>query len=165
MCICQNNYLWTMSINPYQNIETASDYQVYEFDSVGKVTLRKRAKFEIIDEDDQLYNLALCTVLADGTEDCSSASKNGDMDTVLETAAQIALIYSNKFPERKIFLRGSDPLRSRKYQIGINAHLRPLSDAFEIEGVMINEENEITLVEPIQQGKNYQGFIFTRKAA
>ncbi|MES2455538.1 MAG: hypothetical protein V4594_08360 [Bacteroidota bacterium] len=154
-----------MSINPYQNIDTASDYQVYEFDSMGKVTLRKRAKFELIDEQDQLYNLALCTILPDGSEDCSSASKNGDMNTVLETAAQIALIYSDKFPERKIFLRGSDGLRSRKYQIGINAHLVSLSANFEVEGVMINDQNEIILLEKIQKGKNYQGFIFTRKLA
>ena len=154
-----------MSINPYQNIDTAPDYQVYEFDSIGKVTLRKRAKFELLDEDDQLYNLALCTVLEDGTEDCSSASKNGDMDMVLETAAQIALIYSNKFPDRKIFLRGSDQLRSRKYQIGINSHLMSLSATFEIEGVMINNQDEITLIETIQRGTNYQGFIFTRKPA
>jgi len=96
-----------MAINPYLNLETSSDFQVFDFESVGKTTLKKRAVFDLTDEKDQLYNLALCTVLPDGSEDYSTESKNGDMDTVLETVAIIAKIYSDKFHDRKIFFRGS----------------------------------------------------------
>jgi hypothetical protein len=152
-----------MSINPYLNIETSTDYQVYEFDSLGKEMLRKRVLFDLVDADEQIYNLALCTILADGTQDCASASRNGDMDTVLETVAHIALIYTNRFPERKIFFGGSDSIRSRKYQMGINAYLDTMKRMFVIEGVIVDKFNSLILREDFQTGKNYTGFIFTRK--
>jgi len=34
---------------------------------------------------------------------------------------------------------------------------------FYIEGLFINNKNEMILREPFQKGKNYTGFIFTRK--
>jgi len=30
-----------MAINPYLNLETSSDFQVFDFESVGKTTLKK----------------------------------------------------------------------------------------------------------------------------
>jgi hypothetical protein len=152
-----------MLLNPYQNIETSSDFQIYDFDSLGRESLRKRVRFDLIDETEQVYNLALCTILNDESEDCETASHNGDMDIVLETAAHIALIYTNRFPGRKVFFRGSNDVRSRKYQIGIARYLEAVMKDFSIEGMLINNRNEITLREPFQKGKNYSGFIFTRK--
>ena len=96
-----------MSINPYLNIETSSNFQVYEFESTGKKSIRKRVRFDLIDGDERVYNLALCTILPDGSEDCETASRNGDMEMVLETAVHIAIIYTNRFPDRKVFFRGS----------------------------------------------------------
>ena len=104
-------YLYGMSLNPYLNIETSPDFQVYEFNSVGKEIIKKRVRFDLIDELEQIYNLALCTILPDESEDYRTASRNGDMDMVLKTTAHIALIYTNRFPDRKIFFRGSDEVR------------------------------------------------------
>ncbi len=39
-----------MSINPYLNIETSSDFQVYEFESTGKKSIKKRVRFDLIDD-------------------------------------------------------------------------------------------------------------------
>jgi len=152
-----------MSINPYLNIETSSDFQVYEFESTGKYNIKKRVRFDLIDKPEQLYNLALCTILPDESEDCETASRNGDMDRVLETTAHIAVIYINRFPERKVFFRGSNAVRSRKYQIGIARYLEVVNKDFFIEGLLISKQNEILLREPFKKGKNYTGFIFTRK--
>jgi len=152
-----------MSINPYLNIETSLDFQVYEFESRGKETIKKRVRFDLIDWPEHIYNLALCTILPDGSEDCETASRNGDMDMVLETTVHIALIYTNRFPDRKVFFRGSNALRSRKYQIGIARYLEVVMKDFFIEGLLVNNQNEIILREPFQKGKNYTGFIFTRK--
>lgn len=152
-----------MAINPYLNIETSSGFQVYEFESTGKENIKKRVRFDLIDEPEQLYNLALCTILPDGSEDCETASRNGDMDKVLETTVHIAVIYINRFPERKVFFRGSNVVRSRKYQIGIARYLEVVNKDFFIEGLLISKQNEILLREPFQKGKNYSGFIFTRR--
>jgi hypothetical protein len=151
-----------MAINPYLNLETSSNFQVFDFESSGKATLRKRAVFNLIDEDEQLYNLALCTVLEDGTQDYDTESKNGDMDTVLETVAYIAGLYSNKFQERKIYFRGSTASRSRKYQMGVNKYLKILLKTFTIEGLVIDKNNQITLRENFRIGQNYSALIFTR---
>jgi hypothetical protein len=152
-----------MSINPYLNVEASSDFQIYEFDSIGKEKLRKRVRFDLIQEREQIYNLALCTVLADGSEDCETASRNGDMDIVLETAANVAIVYTNRFPNRKVFFKGSNPVRTRKYQIEIVRYLNVMMKDFLIEGLIINSLNEIILREPFKNGKNYSAFIFTRK--
>jgi hypothetical protein len=84
------------------------------------------------------------------------------MEMVLETAVHIAIIYTNRFPDRKVFFRGSDAVRSRKYQIGITQYLDVAMNDFFIDGLLINNQNEIILREPFQSGKNYAGFIFTR---
>ncbi|MCX2480646.1 hypothetical protein OQY15_16190 [Pedobacter sp. MC2016-15] len=150
-----------MSINSYLNLETSSDFRVFDFESVGKTTLKKRALFDLIDEEEQLYNLALCTVAPDGTEDFDTESKNGDMDMVLETVAHIAKIYSDEFPTRKIYFRGSTVARSRKYQMGINKHLDVLTKMFDLEGLIIDDNEDLTLREAFQAGTNYNALIFT----
>jgi len=84
------------------------------------------------------------------------------MDTVLETVAIIAKIYSDKFHNRKIFSGGSNAARSRKYQMGVNKHMPTLIKLFHIEGVMTNNNNIIS-IETFEVGKNYNALIFTRK--
>ena len=150
-----------MAINPILNIQTSPDYHVFEFESDGRQRLRKRVQFDLIYSDEHIYNLSLCTVLPDGNLDCTSDTKNGDMDSVLETTAHIGILYINQFPERKVFLRGSDAKRSRKYQMGINRYLMELSKNYFIEGVAIVND-VITSREEIQTGKNYQAFILSR---
>lgn len=151
-----------MSVNPYLNIKASSNFQIYEFESVGKVSLRKRAIFDLIDEVEKIYNLALCTVLDNGKLDCDSPSKNGDMDIVLETVAHIAILYNTRFPERKIYFRGSDDIRSRKYQMGVNRNLDILNQTFLIEGLVIDQKENIVVRETFLKGKNYNALIFTR---
>jgi hypothetical protein len=149
-----------MAINPILNIQTSPDYHVFEFDSDGRQRLRKRVQFDLIDASEHIYNLSLCTVLPDGNLDCKSDTKDGDMDRVLETTAHIGILYINQFPERKVFLQGSDAKRSRKYQMGINRYLMELSKKYFIEGVAIANDI-ITSREGIRAGKNYQAFIFS----
>lgn len=87
------------------------------------------------------------------------------MDTVLETVANIALIYSDKFPERKIYFEGSNAVRSRKYQMGVNKFLEPLLKNFSIDSLIIDKDRTIILREPFKIGTNYSALIFTRKKA
>lgn len=150
-----------MATNPLQNIQASPDFGIFEFESEGRSRLRKRIQFDLIDETENIYNLALCTVLPDDTLDCETDTKNGDMDRVLETAAHIGLLYINEYPDRKVLLRGSDAKRSRKYQIGINRYLIDLSKDYFIEGLKI-VNGEIAGRGPIQSGINYQAFLFSK---
>jgi hypothetical protein len=151
-----------MAINPYHQIAASTDFQVYDFVSSGKNVIKKRVKFEMIDELEQIYNLTLCTVLGDGREDCETASRNGDMERVLETAGIIALMYTDHYPERKIYFTGSDTRRKRQYQLSIFSQLKSVLEYFTIEGLQLEGE-VLKLRESFKTGKNYDAFIFTRK--
>ena len=151
-----------MAINPYNNITVSTDFEVFDFISSGKRIIKKRVRFELIDEPEQIYNLALCTVLDDGRDDCENASRNGDMMRVLETVAVIALMFTDKHPHRKIYFTGSDSLRTRQYQLSIFSKLQSITDYFDIEGLQI-EEDQLNVRELYKAGSNYDAFIFTRK--
>lgn len=153
-----------MAINPYHKITVSSDLQVYDFLSVGRSTIKKRVKFELVDDVEDIYNLAFCSVLEDGKEDCETASKNGDMLRVLETVGVIVLNYTDHYPERKIYFTGSDTLRTRQYQLSIFSQLQSILDYFDIEGLQLKND-ELKLREQFKTGKNYDAFIFTRKKA
>ncbi len=152
-----------MALNPYPNIINSTDFAIFDFVSSGKKTLKKRVRFELIDDMEQVYNLALCTLLDDGTEDCETASRNGDMVRILETVGVIALMYTEHYPLRKIYFTGSDNLRTRQYQLSIFSQLQSIINYFDIEGLRIESE-AVELREPFKAGKNYSAFIFTRKS-
>jgi hypothetical protein len=151
-----------VAINPYLNIRASSTFDAFVFQSEGKSSLKKLVRFELLDSREHIYNLVLCTILADGTEDCESAVKNGDIYSVLDTVAHISLVFTDHYPDRKIFFRGSDPVRTRKYQIRMSNNSTAVARYFDIEGLII-EENVLMLREAFRRGKNYSGFIFTRK--
>ena len=151
-----------MATNRYLNIQTTSNYEEFMFQSSGKSPLKKLVRFEELDKTERIYNLVLCTILGDGTEDCESAAKNGDIDSVLDTVAHIALIFTDHHPDRKIFFRGSDPIRTRKYQIRISNNVEEVMDYFDIDGLII-EDGVLLSRETFKKGKNYSGFIFSRK--
>lgn len=119
-----------MSGNVYTQISTSENFEVYQFISDGKVPLTKIVRFTLVDKNEQIYNLVLCTVLPDGTEDCNSASRNGDMNKVLKTTAQITKIFSDRYPQRKIFVTGSTISRTRQYQIKIAVFYQLIADFF-----------------------------------
>lgn len=135
---------------------------MFVFQSAGKSSLKKLVRFEEVDSRERIYNMVLCTILPDGTEDCESAAKNGDIDSVLDTVAHISLIFTDHYPDRKIFFRGSDPIRTRKYQIRISNNSIDVMRFFDIEGLIIEGDVLITR-EAFRKGRNYSGFIFARK--
>jgi hypothetical protein len=151
-----------MDLNPYPDIINSKDFAVFDFISSGKRTIKKRVKFELIDNIEQVYNLALCTILDDGKEDCEIASRNGDMLRILETVGIIALMYTEHYPLRKIYFTGSDNLRTRQYQLSIFSRLQSIVNYFDIEGLQFKGE-DVNLRESFKPGKNYDAFIFSRK--
>ena len=151
-----------MAVNSYQDITTSSNYEVFEFVSQGGKKINKRVKFTLIDENEAIYNLALCTVLENGTEDCETASRNSDMQKIFETIALIAYTFTNRYPDRKIYFTGSDDLRIRQYRLTVFSNLETVLQYFDLEGVTIVNK-EFDKREAYQKGETYDGFILTRK--
>ncbi len=83
-----------MAIQPYLNIETSEDLQAFEFESKGKQVLKKRVHLDLVEPTEQLYNVSLGTLCEDGTIDWETESRNGDIESVLQTVAYIGLLYS-----------------------------------------------------------------------
>jgi|SRR5476651_2436492 len=153
-----------MAINPYPDIVVSEDYQTFNFVSEGRTRINKRVEFQLLNPANQVYNLVLCTILPNGQLDCETASRNGDMQKILETIGKVTLSYTAMFPNRKIFLRGSDRLITRQYQLSLFSNLPEVIRFFYVEGVLI-EDRQIILRETFKKGKNYDAFIFTRKKA
>jgi hypothetical protein len=94
-------------------------------------------------------------------ESKESASKNGDIDLVLQTIAYIPIAFTDKYPDRKIYFTGSDILRTRTYQLNIFTSPDLINKYFTIEGLVI--QNHVLIEkETFKKGRNYPAFIFTR---
>lgn len=104
-----------MKYDYYKKIEISPDYAIYDFISNGiKGHIHKRIFFELVNEPG-VYNLAFGDVSDDGNIDDYSISDNKDMAKVLATIAAAIKLFLDKYPERKIFFRGSTAERTRLY--------------------------------------------------
>ncbi len=89
-------------------------------------------------------------------------SDNGDRNKILATVAESAYIFSERYPERKIFFKGSTKSRTRLYRIAISLNLRELSKTFHIFGTIEDENGNIFNV-PFDSNGDFYGFIIKRK--
>lgn len=100
----------------------------FKFQSIGKRGVFDKAiVFSQIDHN--IYNLALLDhdpATQDYTD--KSVTDNGDMPIVLSTVMSVIREYLNQYPDRKIYLVGNSPSRTRLYQIAISKVLGHLED-------------------------------------
>ena len=94
----------------------------------------------------------------DGTE----ISDNGDRNKILATIAATAYRFIDKYPDKKIYLTGSDKTRTRLYQMAINYAFKELSETFKIYGD-IEEGLDSYNFRPFTGGVNYTGFLVEKK--
>ena len=145
-----------MHLPSYQILETADDSSQYKFVSIGpRGEIPKVVVFELMLADENIYNVALLDVLSDGASDIN-VSNSGDMRVILATVMRILTDYVVAFPERKIFLIGSDEEGKRMsvYHRAIREYYSVLQEIFVIEG-FINER----VKEPFNPLNSYQAFL------
>src|SRR6185437_9084289 len=103
----------------------SSNYQHYEFESVGpKGKIIKIIRFSLTNIDGVTYiNLGF------GDEDFAlggindlSVSNNDDKDKILATIASAVLDFTAIYPDMMVYAKGSTPVRTRLYQMGIAAN-------------------------------------------
>jgi hypothetical protein len=112
---------------------------------MGKI--EKVVRYDKIGND--LYNLGFgdWNEELNGIND-SNRSNNGDRDKVLNTVASTAIVFTDQFPNARLFVEGSTFARTRLYQMGIAHNLLEIKELFEIKGFK-DEQWEI-----FQQGRN-----------
>jgi hypothetical protein len=140
---------------PYYSDPSLSEF---EFESTGhKGIIRKLARFILIGPNLYSFGFGDYDERIDDIND-TVVSNNGDGQIILATVAAIIYDFTVKFPEATIFIEGSTPVRTRWYQMNINAHWIEISQSFNIYG------SKKGLWESFKKGINYEAFLGKRKA-
>lgn len=146
-----------MKYEVYTNRKSTDDYNVTVFISEGdKGNIAKRIVFSAT-ELENVYNLAFGDIDENGELNDYNISDNGDRNKVLATIVDVIRTYTEKYPHRLIFFKGSTDQRTRLYRMAIGLNLEELSEQFDIYAY-VNEE--IVLFE---QGLPVSAFLIKRK--
>jgi len=139
--------------------KTNSSFLDYEFESKGpKGKIKKVARFSEIGVN--IYNFGFGD-LNEMTGEISDTivSNNGDGDKVLLTVANIIYDFTDVYIGVAVFIQGTSPSRTRRYQMGINKHWSQIIPIFEVLGLKNDKW------EQFRPGENYEAFLGRRKAS
>jgi hypothetical protein len=138
----------------FQTSDTALRYLFTSEGPKGSVT--KVVQFRLIDQENNVYNLAFGDWSTEtNIIDDFAVTNNNDRDKVLATLASIVLHFSNQFPLALVFAQGSTPGRTRLYRIGIALNFEEISEVFEVYG--LREHWEL-----FRLGIDYDAFLVKR---
>jgi hypothetical protein len=124
----------------------------YEFISVGpKGSIKKVVRFRRISG--YLFNLSFGDWdFSTGKVDDFAKSNNHDRDKVLATVAKVIFDFWEYYPTACLYAKGSTPVRTRLYQIGIVANWPIICNEVEVQGYIDREW------EQFKMKKNYEAF-------
>ncbi len=143
---------------PHYNYKT-TDFQEYEFYSVGpKGVIKKIVRFQKIQEEPVIYNLAFGDQ-DEITGDINDAvtSNNEDRDIVLATVSRTVIEFCDHYGDHFILAKGSTPVRTRLYQMGINKLIAEIRSDFDVYGFTGE------LLHKFETNVNYDAFLVKRK--
>ncbi len=124
----------------------------------GKILKRVQYSKMKIKGVSNLYNLGFGDVIKDSDKiDDLIVTDNQDRDKVLATVVNTVYKFTERYPESKIFLTGSNSVRKRLYQIAINKYFDELSETFKIKG--LTEDG----IFDFEKNTAYLAFLITRK--
>jgi hypothetical protein len=146
-----------MKFEVYTHLRINDDFSVIDFMSEGKKGyIPKRIVFSAT-EWEGVYNLAFGDINENGEIDDYCISDNGDRNKILATIADVVKAYTEKYPDRLIFFRGSTNERTRLYRMAVGLNLKELSRQFEIYAY-VNEE-----IVPFEKNLEITAFLIKRK--
>lgn len=156
---------------PKYPLKVSSEGDIYEFTSVGVRGAIPKIILYSPTVNRALYNLAfgnrIETTDANGSIvvslDDEDISRNGDAEKVIATVVASIYDYTSRYPERRIFFRGSDERRTRGYRLAITRHYEDLLADFHIFGI-VETEGDLKLV-PFDSRTAFAGYIVYRKSS
>jgi hypothetical protein len=140
---------------------------IFEFKSIGiNGEVTKVIVFKMLQSED-IYNLAFGDLVYNETQkkyfiDDSVITNNGDRNKILATVSQSVFIFTEKYPDRMVFFKGSTAGRTRLYRRAITINFEELSKTFLIFGAIKNTVGNVIDV-PFKPNEDFFGFILKRK--
>lgn len=118
----------------YKDLDFKDELNVTEFYSQGKNgSVLMRVIFSETDIPD-VYNLGFGCVDENDEINDLAVSDNGDRNIILATIYDIVMGYTERYPDRIIYFKGSTPSRTRLYRMAIGMNLDELSEQFLLYG-------------------------------
>ncbi|HEY8897703.1 MAG TPA: hypothetical protein VIM79_22915 [Niastella sp.] len=148
-----------MNYEAYTDIREGRDLRTFTFVSIGKKGAIPKCIFFEPTPIPYVYNFAFGNLLDNGGIDDASVSDNGDRNKILATLAKIIYQYTHKYPERKIYFRGSTEERTRLYRMAVGLNLEELSNDFEIYAEVDDSEDFV----PFCKNMKINAFLIKRK--
>jgi hypothetical protein len=144
----------------YYLLARDEDLAVYYFVSEGsKGRIKKGVFFQLVDEEEQLYNLAFGDWNDEtGYLDDLVRTDNRDTQKVLNTVAIAVADFMGRNPEAQLMAKGGTESRTRLYQISILKNLKDISEMYYAEGLKKG------CWESFKNGANYEAFLLTRRS-
>lgn len=133
----------------------ADDERLYfTFNSVSiSKTIRKIVLFTPLEDNIQVYNLALLDVMPDGEWSDEAKSNNRDLEKVMATTIHCIFDFVKSHPNHSVYFKGNSSVRTRLYRIVITKQLLEIKKYFELYGVLDGEP------ESFKAGIAYEAFI------
>ena len=112
---------------------------------------------ELIEIRPNVFNLGFGDYdFSKNTIDDKVKSKNGDAEKVLATVFGILSQFLSDNPTKSVSISGSNPLRTRLYQMIVNTYVDEFSQSFDIRGSVGND------FEPFQKNKTHESFLIKK---
>jgi hypothetical protein len=119
---------------PFQSVNNRLHFT---FKSVSpNKTIQKIVLFTPIEDDSQIYNLALLDVMPDGEWSDVAKSHNFDLEKVMATVIQCIFEFLHARPNCSVYFKGNSPSKTRLYRIVMNKQLSTLKKYFELYGIL-----------------------------
>lgn len=94
---------------------------------------------------------------ATGELDDKVVSNNQDRTKILATVAATVIEFTAHFPDIPVFATGSNPARTRLYQMGVAANLREIETILEVYGLKEGDWHRF------KKNVNYEAFLVRRR--
>ncbi|OXB04419.1 DUF6934 family protein [Flavobacterium pectinovorum] len=153
---------------PKYDFISSTENMTFEFISSGNNgNIEKTIRYQCINEEIKIYNLTFGDNKGMNKEtgelniDDITVSNNGDLEKILATIASSVNIFSETYPDRLIFFKGSTPARTRLYRRAICKEFNYISKTFAIFGA-VNIDGKIINV-PFNTTDDFYGFYIKAK--
>ena len=146
---------------PRYTYKTNKAFLDYEFYSEGpKGAIKKVVRFTLVSSPAfSYYNLGFGDWNEkENTIDDFVVSNNRDAERVLATVAGIVIDFTDHYPAAVIYAEGSTPVRTRRYQMGINKYWHEIAPVFDVYALIEGEG-----FRSFERGRNYMAFVIKRK--
>lgn len=131
----------------------------YFFSEGSRGNIKKGVFFQLIDGEQELYNLAFGDWDDDtGILDDLIRTNNRDTQKVLNTVAVAVVDFMDRNPRAKLIARGSTKSRTRLYQMNILRNLGTISEDYYVQGFKNG------CWEPFSSGVSYEAFLLTARS-